>query len=91
MTNFKTIFIWDELDQNIKFFVLDGDYTHLDGIYINNYCDEVQTKELLALVYDENGDKIIEMDTKFPTSTFEDGNFYHGDLVIEVVTCGFIG
>lgn len=90
MTNFKTIFIWDELDQNIKFFVLDGDYSDFDGIYINN-CEETKARQLLELVYDEEGNKKIEMYTQFPTSTFEDGNFYHGDLVIEVVTCGSIG
>ena len=31
----KTVVIYDQLDAGIKFFVLNGDYRHLNNVYIN--------------------------------------------------------
>lgn len=55
----KTIFIWDELDAEIKFFVLPGNYSHFNRVYLNG-LDKPETvqKELSNLVYCENTGEI---------------------------------
>jgi len=48
----KTIFIYDQCCQDdIKFFIVPGDYSHLDGTYINAE-DEANPDELLSILYD---------------------------------------
>ena len=73
-----TVIIYDQLDADLKFFVLDGDYTHLDKVYVNQY-QEGKTKkeqkaaaklqdELTNLVYDpKTGATILPVLTEFPT------------------------
>lgn len=51
----KTIFIYDELEGDLKFFKLDGDYSHLDGCYVNSVdtSDELQDV-LIKLLYTDD-------------------------------------
>jgi len=76
----KTIMIYDQLmEQPIKFLVLDGDYSRLNGIYINQWYDdeEKETKEALMdelsdLIYNrETGQEHIEFLDSFPVYAVE--------------------
>lgn len=53
----KTIVIWDQCgEEPVQFFTLDGDYSHLYGVYINNSDEDEQlVAELTELVYGDNG------------------------------------
>lgn len=55
----QTIVIWDEVEASLKFFKLQGDYSHLDRVYVNSDAPEEKIAELLELVYDENLEKFI--------------------------------
>jgi hypothetical protein len=49
----KTAFLFNEFDYGVSFFILDGDYTHLDGVYVNSVdCEEDASSELTNLMYD---------------------------------------
>lgn len=49
----KTAIIWNEIE-DLKYVVVDGDYTHLHGVYINMADnDPDKERELSGLVYDE--------------------------------------
>jgi hypothetical protein len=66
----KTVIIYDQLDAGIKFLVMDGDFRHLNGVYINSCAPfdateeeeaawdaergDVKQEELTNLIYDEN-------------------------------------
>ena len=80
----KTVMIYDQLDASIKFLVLDGDYKHLDGIYINaSDQDEKLQDELSNLLYDpQNGQDRVTLLTEFPTQAVRDG--------AEVIIAGFL-
>jgi hypothetical protein len=63
----KTIIIWDQCGQSdLSFFVVDGDYSHLDGVYINGHADDSLVEELSSLVYDDNGKTLLKVYKKFP-------------------------
>ena len=50
----KTIFIYDQCCQeDIKFFILDGDYSHLDKIYINESSDTEEEEQKQLEILDE--------------------------------------
>lgn len=52
----KTIFIWDTQIDPIKFFVVDGDHSKLDGCYINGCEDGSLVDDLNEILdYDEDG------------------------------------
>ena len=59
----KTIVIFNDVDKDIEFFVLEGDQSHLDGAYIN--CNKLG-KELLSIMYSYQGDLEVLMLKKFP-------------------------
>lgn len=73
----KTILIYDELDGELKFRVVDGDYSHLDRQYINDAnTDEKTTAELTGLMfYPEGHEKawylLDDFTTKFPVEIIE--------------------
>jgi len=81
----KTIVIWDQCGQEpIKFFILKGDKTHLDGIYINNAEQDPELQEELTdMVFDESGNTIMKMYKKFPMQTVRRPD-------TKVITCGFL-
>lgn len=79
----KTVFIWDEMQGELKFFVVDGDYRHLNNIYINTVDNEEQQDQLNEVLgYDEQGQPKITMLTEFPVQEVKDGAF--------VVVAGFL-
>ena len=82
----RTIIIWDSVGiEPISFMVLDGDYSHLDRVYINEGGDEDNDKkqsELSALLCDDETETqrdIPKLD-KFPK--LEDGDV--------VIVAGFL-
>ena len=65
----KTLMIFDQCGQApIKFYVLNGDYSHLDGIYVNHsQQDQKLVEELANLLYDaETGEELLESLDHFP-------------------------
>jgi hypothetical protein len=79
----KTVFIWDEMMGEIRFFVVDGDFRHLDQTYINDSDDEDKLKQLnQVLDYDIDGEPKVRMITDFPTEEVKNGAF--------VVVAGFL-
>ena len=65
----RTLVIWDSMDNEIKFFVLDGDQTKYDGVYIQSRVDGSDAKlqkGLAALVYTKKGTHKVSMVDKFP-------------------------
>ena len=50
----RTWVIWDNVDSQIKMFWLDGDYSHLNRVYINSgESSGICQDQLLKLVYDD--------------------------------------
>jgi hypothetical protein len=89
----KTIFIFDQCDAGIKFFVLDGDFSHLDKVYINScgldeWTDEqhgeLETKmeELTQLLYWPDGNFKFLTFSEFPVQDVLDG--------AKVIVAGFL-
>lgn len=89
----KTVVIWDCLEAELKFFVADGDLSRFDGVYVNgsppwgasaarvkSYKD--LTDELCAIVYDDEGSYIVDMQPRFPIDSVQDGAM--------VITAGFL-
>jgi hypothetical protein len=76
----KTILIYDELDANLKFFVLDGDYSHLNKVYMNSVIegtakaqkahDKLQ-RELEKLLYGKGGQIILPSTPEFPVDVLK--------------------
>ena len=79
----QTVLIYDQLDAELKFFVLDGDYSHLNGVYINQMVEGTKAKqkaadakqdELTNLMYvKETGELKHQFLTTFPTAAVLDG------------------
>lgn len=68
MESNKTVVIWNEFGElDLGWFVVDGDYTELDRVYINSsICDEDDQDKLNTLVYeDESLDMLFEPNTDF--------------------------
>lgn len=80
----KTVMIYDQLDAELKFFVLEGDLTHLDGVYINQWIEsdskaerkkrDALQNELNTVIYDEtNGTFLHPVESKFPIQAVVEG------------------
>jgi hypothetical protein len=80
----KTIVIWDQCGQSpIESFVLEGDYTHLNGVYINIAGDQEKQDELDEILsYDDFGRPKVKMLNGFPSDIYEVGDV--------VIVCGFV-
>lgn len=59
----KTALIWDDMQGALEFYVFKGDYRHLDKVYVNGSEDFEKVDELSTLLYDEEGDKIVDQVT----------------------------
>lgn len=68
----KTVFIFDQLGlEPIKFFVVEGNYTSLDQIYINSSDDKDKVEKLFSILdYDEHGNCKVKLLDKFPVEQF---------------------
>lgn len=61
----KTIFIYDSCgEEEIKFFVKDGDYSHLDRVYVNAADNEKLIDQLIEIL--ESNPKMLK---HFPRKT----------------------
>lgn len=80
----RTVFIFDQCDAGLKFFTLNGDFSHLDKIYINSCGPENWSKkqvrelekkqeELTNLLYQSNGDFKFSTLSEFPMQDVLDG------------------
>lgn len=72
----KTVLIYDQLGEGpIKFYILDRDYSHLDGVYINDSnVDEALQEELSKLIYDPvTGCELQCAREYFPSYAVKDG------------------
>lgn len=87
--------IYDELDGDLKFLVLEGDYVHLNGVYINSYNEKLSAKErkqadklqeeLSKLLYGGGGAILLPYTNDFPTEVVQKGG---SDL--KVIVAGFL-
>jgi hypothetical protein len=80
----KTVIIWDACGEDaIKFLVVRGDYSHLDGVYLNSEASAAEEAELNDLVIDEG--YIRKMSDDFPLKEFA-----LGSSDIQVIVCGMV-
>jgi hypothetical protein len=77
----KTIFIWDSCGETaLKFFVVEGDFEHLNRLFVNaTDGDEDLQEELQALV------NHAEMQETFPIDVV----YREGEGNVKVITCGY--
>lgn len=69
----RTVVIWDTQIDPIQFFILEGDYRHLNGTYINSIEDNDRQEELNNLLaYNDRGVPKVEMLEKFPLPLWPD-------------------
>lgn len=80
----KTVLIFDQCgNEPIQFTVLDGDFKHLQGVYINDACnDEARQQELSDLLYNTQGEYRLHFEDTFPTDAVRNG--------AEVIVAGFL-
>lgn len=68
----------------IRYFILPGDYSHLDYTYINGIGPDGDDQEQLAdLLFDKNGHSKVKFLHEFPTEEVKNG--------ASVIQIGFIG
>jgi hypothetical protein len=79
----KTVIIYDQVfEQPISFYVVEGDVSHLDGVYGNSAANtEAQENELYAIVFNEDWSQKPALD-KFPVDVVAQG--------AKVIVCGFL-
>ena len=90
----KTIVIWDQCGQaDISFFVVQGDKSHLNNLYIGGYITEEQEDEINQMIaYNDDGNPQVKMLMQFPTyelSYINNGRTVF-DFDVKIITCGFI-
>lgn len=79
----KTVVIWDNDIERIKFFVTEEDMTGMHQAYINgDLTTDEQAGRLNAVVYDKNGDYCVQMLDNFPVEAVQAG--------AQVIVCGFL-
>lgn len=80
----RTIVIWNEVGDELRFFVVDKDLSEFQDIYINiDYEDEQLTDKLNSLVYNEDGEYKVKMLRRFPLEAIIPNE-------TAVITCGLI-
>lgn len=62
----KTIIIYSDFQDLPKFFVVDGDYSHLNNVVVNNTNNAQLEDELIALLFDEKHQFKHKKCNKFP-------------------------
>lgn len=80
----KTVLIYDQCGQAaIEFYVVDGDLTHLEGVFINSSEGKRKLQnELSNLMYDKKGQPKLKPCKRFPYKTVKAG--------APVIVCGFL-
>lgn len=76
----KTILIYDQLDAGLKFFVIEGDYSRLNNVYINGIIEgtkkaqkanEKLQDELEKLIYGGGGEILLPHTSDFPVDVLK--------------------
>lgn len=75
----KTLFLYEEIPDNSFFFELEGDYRHLNGIYINQSTNTRAVDELNEIVYDHDSGELLVEKLHAPTKDWT-----------HFIRCGFI-
>jgi hypothetical protein len=87
----KTVVIWDRMGQEpIQYFVVSGDWSKFNNLYINTYTDKTPEgkrqacllKDLTDLVYNESGTMLQTLLSDFPIEEVKAG--------AKVIVCGFL-
>jgi len=91
----KTIVIWDDCEASLRFFVVEGDYSHLNGVYLNSCAAKNLDDQLNTLIaYDDCGQPQHKMLDEFPLDECYSYNNDKGPVItrpdIKVIVCGFI-
>lgn len=83
----NTIIIWDQCgEDDIKFAVIDGDHSRLNGSYLNGtMLDPELDEELNRIIFggNDSGELAVEMLEDFPHEAYTPGK-------TSVICCGFI-
>lgn len=70
----KTLLIYNAIEYPLKYSILEGDYSDLNGICINSYDeDENKVKKTCSLLYDDEGNFLIDFSEDI--SLVEDKNW----------------
>ena len=80
----KTVIVYEQMDEGTKFALVDGDLSHLDGVYGNcTTSSQEQQDELYSHLFDEEWKYKVELTSKFPKDL--------GTLGVDfvVISCGF--
>jgi hypothetical protein len=80
----NTIIIFSDFQNSPVFFVVDGDYSHLNEVYINEATDNPELQDELSGLIDG-----LEALEDFPVDLFYQ-EYRENSESIKVITCGFI-
>lgn len=70
----KTVVIWDSVNEEVRFFIVDRDLTHLHRKYANSTeTTEAEDSEITSLVYSTDGKMNVEFIPEFPVEAVRDG------------------
>ncbi len=83
----KTAVIYQEIPERLNLFVFNGDYSHLDGVYINGSGDMKKEDLLHDIIYHQQFKE--EPGYKNPVATKEE---FEQAIIdgAELIVCGFI-
>jgi len=70
----KTVIIWDELNADVVFFLVDGDHSHLNRVYINTYYDDAEAATISKQAFEARMDELNKLIYQ------EDGTYNHAEL-----------
>jgi hypothetical protein len=80
----RTLFLYNEFEGLVKFFILEGNYSHLDDVLLNEAVEDAEDiklqDELNTILFESDGKLKVTLLDKFPLGE----NFNH------VVNVGFI-
>jgi len=79
----KTVMIFDDCQAELKFYIFDGDLSHLHEVYFNSFGDEKED-ELQDLIYNDQGEElsIDPVTIEQATQAIRDGAI--------LIVCGFV-
>jgi hypothetical protein len=80
--NQRTVFIYNET--TIQFFVVDGDYSHLNNVYINYIGSEDFQNQLIKILFTEN-----EFDHTYKVHFLDDFPVEEVINGAKIIKCGY--
>ena len=51
----KTLIIYNDIENDVKFFIVDGDYSRFNNITFDGFFNDEKIKECSEWLWDENG------------------------------------